>query len=100
MARKKIILTKEEEEIEALIASGKLQDIQTPESKREIMEAAARALARHGGKRPGSGRPSRTYVRANVLLTPLSKAKAERIAAKRGVSLSSVIEDAVVALRD
>ncbi len=100
MISRKIVLTKEEREIEDLIASGKLKSIMTPESNREIMEAARRALARHGGPRPGAGRPARIYARANVLLSPRAKAKAQRIAAKRGVSLSRVFEDALLALKD
>jgi hypothetical protein len=49
-----------------------------------------------GGKRPGSGRKSRAYVKTTVLLAPDVRGKLE-ILAKQAGSLSAAVEKAIMA---
>ena len=71
----------------------------TPEMMEEIRQAAQQALAKlRGGKRTGSGRKPREYVKTTVLIAPDVRQKLTLLAKRHG-SLSRAVEEAVRAAR-
>jgi hypothetical protein len=90
-------LTPSEQAIEdAIDENAPLQPLSS-ERKAEFQAAARAALVvMRGGKRPGSGRKSRAYVKTTVLLAPDVRGKLE-ILAKQAGSLSAAVEKAIMA---
>lgn len=70
----------------------------SPEINEEFIAAARAALASmRGGKRPGSGRKPRSYIKTALLLSPAARARLESLAKTSG-SLSAAAEKAIMAL--
>jgi len=71
----------------------------TPEMLEEVRQAAQRALAKlRGGRRTGSGRKPREYVKTTVLIAPDVRQKLALLAERHG-SLSRAVEEAVRAAK-
>lgn len=93
----KVKLTPHEQSIEDQIDENAPIQHASPEVLEQVRLAGQLALDRlRGGKRPGSGRKAREYVRTTVLLAPEVREKLERLAEQYG-SLSRAVEAAVLA---
>ena len=90
-------LTPYEQAIEdAIDENAPLQPL-SPERKAVSLAGARADLVEwRGGKRPGSGRKPRAYVKTTVLLAPDVRGKLE-ILAKQAGSLSAAVEKAIMA---
>jgi hypothetical protein len=53
---------------------------------------------RRGGPRPGAGRKPKHHVRMQILVPHTTREKIRRIARKRGLSMSTVVADALTQL--
>ena len=95
----KVTLSPYEQAIEDGIEAHSPQVHATPEMMEEIRQAAQQALAKlRGGKRTGSGRKPREYVKTTVLIAPDVRQKLALLAKRHG-SLSRAVEEAVRAAR-
>ena len=71
----------------------------TPEVMEQVRQAAQQTLEKlRGGKRAGSGRKPREYVKTTVLIAPDVRQKLTLLAARHG-SLSRAVEEAVRAAK-
>ena len=71
----------------------------TPELMAQVRQAAQQSLAKlRGGRRAGSGRKPREYVKTTVLIAPDVRQKLSLLAARHG-SLSRAVEEAVRAAK-
>lgn len=67
------------------------------EYDRIVKDGLVRLIPKRGGARPGAGRKPTEHVRMQILVKPDTRRKIERIAKKRKVTLSTVVEEAVLA---
>lgn len=78
-----------------------IPDPNPPGTEYERMEkdGLVRLIPRQGGARPGAGRKPTDHVRMQILVKPETRRKIERLAKRRKVTLSTVVEEAVLSAR-
>ncbi|HEY8965527.1 MAG TPA: hypothetical protein VIM58_03730 [Candidatus Methylacidiphilales bacterium] len=94
MARKKIVLTPEEEKIEGFIERGELRFLPAEEVAKYVEAAKRSAIVRRGGARPGAGRkplPVRR-VALSCMVSSETMRDLRAFAAREGLSLGAAID--------